>query len=55
MDSQPLEICLQSALRRWLDMENLGDHVNLESDATDLQFVALEKLYHPYDRKNAEP
>jgi hypothetical protein len=43
--SQSLEMCLQSSLRRWLDMENLGDHVN----------DALEKLYRPYDRKNSEP
>jgi hypothetical protein len=48
MGSQPLEICFKPSLRRWLDMENLGDYVNLEPDS-------LEKSYRPYDRKNSDP
>jgi hypothetical protein len=48
MGSQPLDIYLQSSLRQWLDMENLGGHVNLEPDA-------LEKSYRPYNRKILNP
>jgi hypothetical protein len=44
MDPLPLEICVQSSLRRWLDIEDLGDHVNWEPDLTELQFLCIESI-----------